>query len=288
MAQENEFEKLELILRGTPDMEKYNREILACIKDIRKRTMYRLFVPVMDGKADPREYKSNLFAARDQADLLARAIEFRNIELNEEKRTILLQEILNLISEGMHIHEQFEYNNQELPITEIFKVDPQDIASDSYLHYHYWILLTKSVIIKKVRDEAAFYNLPLDKIITNENDKEGISGLWEKGDITSEAPYRIKIKWKGLQKEIAELVLELEKKGWIGKIEDGYRMEICRTLLSVFDISNTQKNDDTDVVGSFYKIMKPNTDPKTKAQSYPQVYTKLYKTKFDSIKINSN
>ena len=280
MKKENKFEKLEIVLKGSPDVEKYNEEILACIKEINERTQHRLILPVLDGYADANEYKINLFRAKDQALILTKAIELRNVELPNEKRIILMQEILNLISEGLHIHEQYEHNKKIIsPITEVFKLPSEEIIKDSYLHYHYWILLIKSILIKKIRDEAIFYDLNSEKIITPENDKEGISGLWADMKIDIRAPLNIKIKWKGAQNKLAELIHELESKGWIEAITDGNRWEISNSIYDLFDLSD-RKKEGSDQRKSFYEEIKKYR----RDENYVHTNKKRKENSFEGIK----
>lgn len=85
-----------------------------------------------------------------------------------------------------------------------------------------------------------------------------------------------KLKWKGKQKQLAELFLTLEEKGWIEPIQDGERTAICKNILRLFDNAGEVK--------SFNQIMKPDTDKATKKKTYPQVFTARLKKKFSEIK----
>ena len=57
-----------------------------------------------------------------------------------------------------------------------------------------------------------------------------------------------KIKWKGKNTELRDLIIELKNKGWIS-IEDENYKDACESILSVFMIKGKQE--------SFYEIMKP-------------------------------
>jgi hypothetical protein len=76
-----------------------------------------------------------------------------------------------------------------------------------------------------------------------------------------------KISWKGTQKELAELFVELKNKGWISEIEPNLIQEY-------FKESKTIK-----------QVLKPSKDKDGNA-NYDGIYTKVYKPKFDSIRRN--
>ena len=78
-----------------------------------------------------------------------------------------------------------------------------------------------------------------------------------------------KMQWLGTQKELAELFIELEKKGWIEKIE-------ANTLKACFTKSN-----------SIQQVLKPISDPKSYQKTYDQVYTSQYSPSFYGIKENT-
>ncbi|MFD2068119.1 hypothetical protein ACFSKU_14590 [Pontibacter silvestris] len=67
--------------------------------------------------------------------------------------------------------------------------------------------------------------------------------------------------WLGTQKELAELFIELERKGWI-------REKKVETIQATFTKSDT-----------IDQIMKPNRDHK-----YPEIFTPAYRPRFDGIK----
>lgn len=75
-----------------------------------------------------------------------------------------------------------------------------------------------------------------------------------------------KISWRGTQKELAELFVELKSKGWISSIEPNL-------IQDYFTESNTIK-----------QVLKPNSDKGV--NHYEGIYTKAYKPKFDSIRRN--
>jgi len=77
------------------------------------------------------------------------------------------------------------------------------------------------------------------------------------------------IQWKGTQKELAELFIELKKKGWIEEHNNYEAIKAC------FTNSNT-----------IHQVLKPAQDKKTKDVTYEGVYTPQYKPKFYGIQSN--
>ena len=74
-----------------------------------------------------------------------------------------------------------------------------------------------------------------------------------------------KIVWNGTQKELAELFIELKRKGFINNWN-------IKTLKTCFTESNTIE-----------QVLKPNQDPITYENTYEQIYTPKYKPKFHGI-----
>ena len=79
-----------------------------------------------------------------------------------------------------------------------------------------------------------------------------------------------KMEWLGTQKQLAELFIELEKKGWI--------KEKDITLIK-FSFTNSNTID---------QVLKPTQDRHTKQSLYSGVYTPSYKPSFDAIKQKKN
>lgn len=91
--------------------------------------------------------------------------------------------------------------------------------------------------------------------------------LYEKisPDILADHPSQ-KMVWLGTQKELAELFVELKKREWIKEIN-------YKAIQASFTNSKT-----------IAQILKPATDPKTKIDTFDQIYTSNYKPKFFAIK----
>lgn len=91
-----------------------------------------------------------------------------------------------------------------------------------------------------------------------------------------------KLKWNGTQKNLAELILELQNKGWILEIQPNDLKEQVNTICSLFDITETQKKKDSNPIQSLYQILKgEKIDDK---REYRKIYSDRYKKNFDTIK----
>ena len=77
-----------------------------------------------------------------------------------------------------------------------------------------------------------------------------------------------KINWLGTQKQLAELFVELQKKGWIEKPD-------YTTIKNAFTKSN-----------SIQQVLKPTQDKKSKEKEYEGIYTPQYRPSFFGIKDN--
>jgi len=76
------------------------------------------------------------------------------------------------------------------------------------------------------------------------------------------------MEWLGTQKELAEWIVESQKKGWLGKVNS-------RQIQQAFTKTAT--------IG---QLLKPAVDRKTLESTYDQIYTVQYKPKFDTIRQN--
>ena len=76
------------------------------------------------------------------------------------------------------------------------------------------------------------------------------------------------MEWLGTQKELAEWIVESQKKGWLGKVNS-------RQVQQAFTKTAT--------IG---QLLKPAVDRKTLESTYDQIYTVQYKPKFDTIRQN--
>jgi hypothetical protein len=61
------------------------------------------------------------------------------------------------------------------------------------------------------------------------------------------------IKWNGTQQDFCELIIELEKKNWIEKIQEGNRKKLVNSITKIFNLENTKKNENSDPNNSLYQ-----------------------------------
>ncbi|MEP1490077.1 MAG: hypothetical protein ABJK28_16785 [Algibacter sp.] len=93
-----------------------------------------------------------------------------------------------------------------------------------------------------------------------------------------------KILWKGNQRDLCELFIELQEKKWIDDFEWGERNKIAQSICNLFDLTLTKKNKNSNVENSFYQILKGTHNPKTKKREYDEVLGKESDRKFNKIK----
>lgn len=87
------------------------------------------------------------------------------------------------------------------------------------------------------------------------------------------------IQWFGDLKEFADLIVCLEEKKWI-EISPGNLSPVVRALCTSFDFSATKKTNTSNTQKSLLQYLKPS-------EREHKVYTKRYKSKFDSILLNN-
>jgi hypothetical protein len=78
-----------------------------------------------------------------------------------------------------------------------------------------------------------------------------------------------KIEWQGTQKELAELFVELEKKGWI-------KEKKAKLISQYFDKANT-----------IFEVLKTTGFDEDGTPFYSNIYTKAYKPSFKEVKLNA-
>ena len=91
-----------------------------------------------------------------------------------------------------------------------------------------------------------------------------------------------KIRWNGLQKDFAELIIELQVKGWIPPIEPNNLKSTVDKICLIFDITPTQQKVNSNPANSLYQILKGENIDGNK--EYSKINTKRYKKKFSEIK----
>lgn len=93
------------------------------------------------------------------------------------------------------------------------------------------------------------------------------------------------IDWLGSQQELCELFIELGKKGWIPKVNDGERRIISDSITNLFDISSTKRNTKSDPKNSFYQQFKGELIDGER--QYVFLETSNYERKFKAIVKNN-
>ncbi len=90
--------------------------------------------------------------------------------------------------------------------------------------------------------------------------------------------------WKGNQKQLCELFVMLQEKGWIEEIRYGKINKAAKAICSTFDLTLTQKDASTDIENSFYQILKGKIDPDTKKRTYEDIFGMQYEFSFKGIR----
>lgn len=93
-----------------------------------------------------------------------------------------------------------------------------------------------------------------------------------------------KILWNGTQKDLLELFVELQNKGWINQFHWGDTKKNAHSICNLFDLTLTQKKKDSNVEESFYQILKGVRNQKTGERDYTELLAPKSKRRFDQIK----
>lgn len=80
-----------------------------------------------------------------------------------------------------------------------------------------------------------------------------------------------KILWNGSQRDLLELFIELQNKGWIDEFKYGEIKKKADSILNLFDLTLTKKNDNSNLQNSFYQILKGINNPETKKREYDEI-----------------
>lgn len=96
-------------------------------------------------------------------------------------------------------------------------------------------------------------------------------------------PSTYKLRWKGSMRQLTELFVELQKKGWIAAIEDKMLEPAVKSIVNLFDIERTRLPEDEQEYQSMAEILKGVIDKKGK-RLHDRLYTKNYQPIFDKIK----
>lgn len=130
--------------------------------------------------------------------------------------------------------------------------------------------LILEIYVRFINERLKMINPKLSQIDTNHKEKA------------------TKILWKGSQKDLCELFIELQEKGWIDEFKWGERNKIANSICNLFDLTLTKKRENSDVVNSFYQILKGIHNPKTKKREYIEILGSENDRKFIEIKKNGS
>lgn len=95
-----------------------------------------------------------------------------------------------------------------------------------------------------------------------------------------------KIRWEGSQKNLCELFVVLQEKGWIEEFRYGDISKMAKSICSLFDLTLTKKNPQSDPEASFYQILKGTHNHETRKRGYNKTIGPLEQRKFNEIKEN--
>lgn len=96
-----------------------------------------------------------------------------------------------------------------------------------------------------------------------------------------------KILWKGEQKDLLELFVELQLKGWIEEFKYGEIKKTSDSICNLFDLTLTKKGEGSDPENSFYQILKGVQNSKTKKREYDEILKNEKERKFSKIRENA-
>jgi len=97
-----------------------------------------------------------------------------------------------------------------------------------------------------------------------------------------------KILWKGTQRDLCELFVELQEKKWIEEFKYGERNKIASSICNLFDLTLTERNEESNIENSFYQILKGEYNRKTKNRDYDDVLGTKEERKFNKMKKNGH
>lgn len=217
--------------------------------------------------------------------------------LEEENRTLLsfsnksISEVADFLSSGLAVIKESEFS---------IEIDEEDLKQAG-LDKDYLSKLLSSPILNPETSEINIPNISLNQpteqlgellqtlfnadkssLIANEKFELNIIKMWfknqylmrllrEKDNLVNnfqlEEDLNIeKIEWQGTQKQLAELFIELNRKGFLDEIP-------TKLIQRYFTKSDT-----------IQQTLKPSQDKRTKENTYDGVYSSKYKPSFDSIR----
>ena len=148
-------------------------------------------------------------------------------------------------------------------------------SQDKQIYFFHGITLSKGISDKILRIYVRFIKLRLEMInpISLEVKEQQIK-------------LPTKFTWKGSQKDLCELFIELSKNNWIEDLQWGDISKSAKAICHLFDLCLTKRNENSDVENSFYQILKGKHNPSTKKREYDEILGNEKNRKFNKIKKN--
>jgi len=97
----------------------------------------------------------------------------------------------------------------------------------------------------------------------------------------------LKLNWNGTQQQLCELIVSLEEKKWISKIENGERKKIAESITSIFNLDGTKRNAKSDPTNSFYQLLKGDYNRTRKKREFSFLQKENYQRMFNGITKNA-
>lgn len=103
----------------------------------------------------------------------------------------------------------------------------------------------------------------------------------DKTEVLTKTDTSFKLIWQGQQKELVELISELQDKNWIRQINSGEISKAAKSICKTFDLTGTKRKIDTDERKSFEQSLKGDLIEGNR--DYSRVLGKRYVKKFNEI-----
>ncbi len=156
-----------------------------------------------------------------------------------------------VIKNTMEYHFFYGITEEKIILTNLLKLYKSILSTESKQLCFFWgITLTKKISDIATRMLIDFIEQRL-LVLNPQADIEGITNKMTFIDNNFKS-----IEWLGTQQELCELFLELIDKNWIHKIETGERKNVAKSITTLFDLSQTKRNEKSNPQESFYQQFK--------------------------------
>jgi len=173
---------------------------------------------------------------------------------------------------GIHDEEKILINHFNLYQTILNSEDKQ-------IEFFEGICLTKEISDTLLAIYLEFIERRLSLLNPQLNSKSNI------GTNTSQISNRkfSKLIWNGNQKQLLELILTLQEKGWIDEFKKRELTRVSNSICQLFDLTKTQSIEGSDTSNSFNQILKGEYDPLNETRSYGNIFGDGYEKSFSKI-----